>query len=133
MRLYFLNDVSHFVCDGFHNIGTHQITAIGKTGISLDQLHGRDLYFITNGHPGLGNTAPFIRALEPSTFISRKIDLSRCAKTHISGTPTQIDLDRKSTRLNSSHVAISYAVFCLKNKKYNSAYYKLYYICVITR
>src|SRR5690625_6325056 len=25
--------------------------------------------------------------------------------------------DRKSTRLNSSHVAISYAVFCLKNKK----------------
>src|SRR5690625_5647633 len=25
-------------------------------------------------------------------------------------------LDRKSTRLNSSHVAISYAVFCLKKK-----------------
>src|SRR5690554_7701054 len=33
---------------------------------------------------------------------------------------TQEDLsreDRKSTRLNSSHVRISYAVFCLKNKK----------------
>src|SRR5437660_4319517 len=34
---------------------------------------------------------------------------------------TQVDkakaLDRKSTRLNSSHVAISYAVFCLKKKK----------------
>src|SRR5439155_24438585 len=28
--------------------------------------------------------------------------------------------DRKSTRLNSSHVAISYAVFCLKKKKLNS-------------
>src|SRR5437870_8629054 len=27
------------------------------------------------------------------------------------------DEDRKSTRLNSSHVAISYAVFCLKKKK----------------
>src|SRR5690349_24238648 len=27
------------------------------------------------------------------------------------------DLDRKSTRLNSSHVEISYAVFCLKKKK----------------
>src|SRR5439155_12010162 len=27
------------------------------------------------------------------------------------------DTDRKSTRLNSSHVAISYAVFCLKKKK----------------
>src|SRR5690606_41628641 len=28
--------------------------------------------------------------------------------------------DRKSTRLNSSHVKISYAVFCLKKKKKNS-------------
>src|SRR5690625_5682778 len=28
-------------------------------------------------------------------------------------------VDRKSTRLNSSHVAISYAVFCLKKKKTN--------------
>src|SRR5437868_9824579 len=27
-------------------------------------------------------------------------------------------LDRKSTRLNSSHVSISYAVFCLKKKKH---------------
>src|SRR5207249_5950271 len=31
-------------------------------------------------------------------------------------------LDRKSTRLNSSHVSISYAVFCLKKKK--KKYYK---------
>src|SRR6202041_656101 len=28
-----------------------------------------------------------------------------------------VSLDRKSTRLNSSHVEISYAVFCLKKKK----------------
>src|SRR5699024_794116 len=27
-----------------------------------------------------------------------------------------VELDRKSTRLNSSHVSISYAVFCLKKK-----------------
>src|SRR6266511_5664606 len=50
--------------------------------------------------------------------------------------------DRKSTRLNSSHVKISYAVFCLKKKKkknkktwwiklkYNYFYY-LYYIFII--
>src|SRR5207253_9171669 len=33
--------------------------------------------------------------------------------------PVKTDVleDRKSTRLNSSHVAISYAVFCLKKKK----------------
>src|SRR5207253_9309594 len=30
-------------------------------------------------------------------------------------------IDRKSTRLNSSHVAISYAVFCLKKKKNRQA------------
>src|SRR5437660_2230302 len=29
---------------------------------------------------------------------------------------TVLGVDRKSTRLNSSHVAISYAVFCLKKK-----------------
>src|SRR3712207_8815695 len=29
------------------------------------------------------------------------------------------DVDRKSTRLNSSHANISYAVFCLKKKKTN--------------
>src|SRR5438132_10649306 len=28
-----------------------------------------------------------------------------------------LELDRKSTRLNSSHTVISYAVFCLKKKK----------------
>src|SRR3712207_7862914 len=31
--------------------------------------------------------------------------------------PELLDLDRKSTRLNSSHANISYAVFCLKKKK----------------
>src|SRR5690625_5711766 len=34
----------------------------------------------------------------------------------IVGTTNSVE-DRKSTRLNSSHVAISYAVFCLKKKK----------------
>src|SRR5256885_13256559 len=43
------------------------------------------------------------------------------------GTPTILKrggqrvgtLDRKSTRLNSSHLVISYAVFCLKKKQYS--------------
>src|SRR2546427_5882091 len=34
-----------------------------------------------------------------------------------SGKPRSFLLDRKSTRLNSSHSQISYAVFCLKKKK----------------
>src|SRR5699024_12379455 len=36
---------------------------------------------------------------------------------HVQGGPLEeAGLDRKSTRLNSSHVSISYAVFCLKKK-----------------
>src|SRR5437667_8881252 len=37
----------------------------------------------------------------------------------LSGAPggeVRVDVDRKSTRLNSSHITISYAVFCLKKK-----------------
>src|SRR5256885_11704008 len=34
---------------------------------------------------------------------------------------TSIRADRKSTRLNSSHLVISYAVFCLKKKKNNTS------------
>src|SRR3712207_6951452 len=36
--------------------------------------------------------------------------------------------DRKSTRLNSSHANISYAVFCLKKKKKNKSTYNTYQI-----
>src|SRR5256885_9618436 len=35
-------------------------------------------------------------------------------------------LDRKSTRLNSSHLVISYAVFCLKKKKKNDTLTPIY-------
>src|SRR5690606_41090346 len=41
--------------------------------------------------------------------------LSHAARGRAVGTKPK--LDRKSTRLNSSHVKISYAVFCLKKKK----------------
>src|SRR5256885_9240233 len=35
------------------------------------------------------------------------------------GDETRLSGDRKSTRLNSSHLVISYAVFCLKKKKHS--------------
>src|SRR3712207_8660031 len=42
-------------------------------------------------------------------------------------------LDRKSTRLNSSHANISYAVFCLKKKKTNTqhTHWWLTHLCMI--
>src|SRR2546430_13612752 len=39
------------------------------------------------------------------------------ARVHVSPLGIVRSLDRKSTRLNSSHSQISYAVFCLKKKK----------------
>src|SRR3712207_8180897 len=53
---------------------------------------------------------------------------STCRGTIISGrtaTPISVPVtrDRKSTRLNSSHANISYAVFCLKKNKHPSLLY----------
>src|SRR2546426_3310427 len=39
----------------------------------------------------------------------------------IAGITHETTIDRKSTRLNSSHLVISYAVFCLKKKKIKSS------------
>src|SRR5256885_12823810 len=41
--------------------------------------------------------------------------------------------DRKSTRLNSSHLVISYAVFCLKKKKNNLSHRLIYIYAVSAR
>src|SRR5256885_6288715 len=40
-----------------------------------------------------------------------------CGSSHSRGARPGREVDRKSTRLNSSHLVISYAVFCLKKKK----------------
>src|SRR2546429_5112509 len=52
--------------------------------------------------------------------LSRRVYNHNMRKTnpHLAGGPPQGD--RKSTRLNSSHGYISYAVFCLKKKKQNT-------------
>src|SRR2546429_2342255 len=41
----------------------------------------------------------------------------RCPKPRAPKRPARLPADRKSTRLNSSHGYISYAVFCLQKKK----------------
>src|SRR3712207_8171020 len=52
-------------------------------------------------------------------FRARKVrfQLRRCRQGIAISTSPSASLDRKSTRLNSSHANISYAVFCLKKKK----------------
>src|SRR3989454_8199350 len=44
-------------------------------------------------------------------------ELKSAVLTGMSGSVSDEPPDRKSTRLNSSHLVISYAVFCLKKKK----------------
>src|SRR2546426_199236 len=45
------------------------------------------------------------------------VQASRCIGRSNSREFRRVSADRKSTRLNSSHLVISYAVFCLKKKK----------------
>src|SRR3989442_5187441 len=57
---------------------------------------------------------PFGRPVVPEV---RRIRLRSPSLTAACGSSLGASRDRKSTRLNSSHVRISYAVFCLKKKK----------------
>src|SRR2546426_7572736 len=47
---------------------------------------------------------------------SRAVNCCQSGSTSKTGSCTRPPIDRKSTRLNSSHLVISYAVFCLKKK-----------------
>src|SRR5690625_6977486 len=59
-------------------------------------------------------------ALQPAQGGGERAVLGQQVRSH----PVEQDqhIDRKSTRLNSSHVANSYAVFCLKKKRASITY-----------
>src|SRR2546426_6405790 len=87
---------------------------------SLNGVAVIKIYFQPNANiqTALAQTAAisqtFLRFLPPGTTPPLVIIYSASTVPVI-----QLGLDRKSTRLNSSHLVISYAVFCLKNKKGN--------------
>src|SRR5688500_20375536 len=71
--------------------------------------------------------------LFPYTTLFRSVDERAARRVPRAARPSPRGVDssggdRKSTRLNSSHLVISYAVFCLKKKKINN----LYTIAIIT-
>src|SRR2546430_7806819 len=73
--------------------------------------------------------------LFPYTTLFRSISSREASTTWVSTSPVaglmvSNFLDRKSTRLNSSHSQISYAVFCLKKKKNIKHNLQLQYLCV---
>src|SRR2546430_9109651 len=74
-----------------------------------------------------GDTHHLNRELFHSCRLPEGIGAVRALQQHFAGTALRLvgfslggNLDRKSTRLNSSHSQISYAVFCLKKKKIRS-------------
>src|SRR5207248_7067038 len=97
------------------------------------QLHGRVAEIIGKTEPGAAlivngqpvpNIAPdgtfrhFTETLEPGHHTIVVVGQNRRGGTgHAQVSIPPRRLDRKSTRLNSSHRTISYAVFCLKKKK----------------
>src|SRR5438067_10627351 len=57
---------------------------------------------------------PYTTLFRSSLVAASRVDAGQADR--LVSLPHQAPRDRKSTRLNSSHVSISYAVFCLKKK-----------------
>src|SRR2546426_7930038 len=66
-----------------------------------------------------------IRTISPWSVVTVYVPPSDCVITTLVPAARGIG-DRKSTRLNSSHLVISYAVFCLKKKKNKSPHLRTY-------
>src|SRR3712207_7355963 len=70
------------------------------------------------GYPGrsLSPVQPAVRVPVELRVLEVRLGGLRFAAEHPEEEPEALTADRKSTRLNSSHANISYAVFCLKKK-----------------
>ena len=86
------------------------------------QLFGK--YVGTVHLPGLRWANPFYTKTALSLRV-RNFETGKLKVNDKRGNPIEF-ADRKSTRLNSSHVVISYAVFCLKKKNKRNKYIDLY-------
>src|SRR5690625_2499024 len=81
-----------------------------KFHVANDAPHQAVLIFAVQNLKGVGQAGfPGVHAQNTVTYSVK------CANPEAFG--THVKQDRKSTRLKSSHVATSYAVFCLKKKK----------------
>src|SRR5947209_10034433 len=72
-------------------------------------------FFLMIRRPPRSTLFPYTTLFRSDVGVSTKMTIDASGNLGI-GTPTPSQ-DRKSTRLNSSHANISYAVFCLKKKK----------------
>src|SRR5690606_41614987 len=91
-------------------------TAPPTTAIYTLSLHDALPIWTSKGLLVIGLSGNIIIQMDPSLFIYR-VAAIRAASIWRDVRNFESKEDRKSTRLNSSHVKISYAVFCLKKKK----------------
>src|SRR5689334_24001499 len=69
----------------------------------------------------------FRRMVRPEVVLEVAFDSIQHSGRHMSGYALRFPrMDRKSTRLNSSHSSISYAVFCLKKKTIKRAAHRIH-------
>src|SRR5690625_4856205 len=113
-------DILSAVHDHFDTGAVTEVTAeINPGEVDLDYL--RELRRLGVNRLSIGVQSFFaddLKAMNRSHSAEEAeavLDLARAAG--FDNFSIDLILDRKSTRLNSSHVAISYAVFCLKKKK----------------
>src|SRR3712207_6877596 len=85
-------------------------TTLFRSGLFACRLHA-GAHDDARRHRPAANASDGLRTLAPPASCR---DVSRGPEI------TGLSVDRKSTRLNSSHANISYAVFCLKKKKKNN-------------
>src|SRR5437660_8523740 len=77
----------------------------------------------------LAGTYAVVREMAPSALIIGNVGAPQLIRQ---GETPPLSIDRKSTRLNSSHVAISYAVFCLKKKIFFVTQHRSSYGCIFS-
>src|SRR5436305_11622384 len=83
---------------------------------SAFSLHSPFFFFYCDGHHRDLHSFPTRRSSDLSFFSKLRSSGSTVILNCFDARSDETE-DRKSTRLNSSHVRISYAVFCLKKKK----------------
>src|SRR5437660_2673969 len=76
---------------------------------------GVNVYLIDGGSEFLLIDIGYLDSVDEIVELIRQMDFNLSMCKMVIATHADAE-DRKSTRLNSSHVAISYAVFCLKKK-----------------
>src|SRR3989454_3715579 len=79
---------------------------------------GAEVFGVRNGYAGLlADAMEPLRARDVGGIVQHGGTVLGSARCPEFAEPSGRSADRKSTRLNSSHLVISYAVFCLKKKK----------------